>query len=62
MWQERADNFKREWQTAENTAQLLNNLAVEKMRGEFDIQQANITSTGQAASGIGEAIITGLLS
>ena len=62
MWQERADNFKREWQTAENTAQLLNNMAIAKLQEGTKIEVASMQQSGQAAAGIGGAIVDIILS
>ena len=57
MWQERADHFKRQWQTAENQAQMLNNLSIAKLQSATSIEVAQMQQTGQAAAGIGGALV-----
>ena len=57
MWQERADHFKRQWQTAENQAQMLSNLAIAKLNAATTLEVTQMQQTGQAAAGIGGAIV-----
>ena len=57
MWQERADHFKRQWQTAENQAQMLSNLAIAKLNAATTLEVTQMQQSGQAAAGIGGAIV-----
>ena len=62
MWQERADNLQRQWQDAQNTAQLLSNMAIEKLRAATDLKEVEMAQTGAAGAGIGGAIMDWILS
>jgi hypothetical protein len=56
LWQERADELKQAWESAENSAQQAAVLALQESKNATDIKVANMAQTGQSIDLIGEAI------
>ena len=56
LWQERADELKQAWESAENSAQQAAVLALQESKNATDIKIANMAQTGQSIDLISEAI------
>jgi hypothetical protein len=53
LWQERADNMKRAWQSGENSQDRLMQIALQELENEGDLDEAAMAARAERRKGIG---------